>query len=99
MERTCAELRGVSCLALDDVAPRRQQIVSSLSYGERVSGLREIEESVSNYAAHAAEKLRAQGSTCAAVHVFVEPIASIWTSRNTTTAEPCPCPSRPMICG
>ncbi len=37
MERTCAELRGVSCLALEDVAPPRQQIVSSRSYGERVS--------------------------------------------------------------
>ncbi|UWE18104.1 Y-family DNA polymerase [Herbaspirillum huttiense] len=72
MERTCAELRGVSCLALEEVTPSRQQIVSSRSYGERVSGLREIEESVSIYAARAAEKLRAQGSTCGAVHVFVE---------------------------
>lgn len=72
MERTCAELRGVSCIALEDVAPAKKQIVSSRSYGERVSTLREIEESVSTYAARATEKLRGQGSTCGAVHVFVE---------------------------
>ncbi|WP_432239887.1 Y-family DNA polymerase [Herbaspirillum robiniae] len=72
MERTCAELRGVSCIALEDAAPPRKQIVSSRSYGERADSLREIEESVSTYAARAVEKLRAQGSTCGAVHVFVE---------------------------
>lgn len=72
IEPTCAELRGVSCHALEDVALPRQQIVSSRSYGERVSDLREIKESVSTYAARAPEKLRAQGASCGAVHVFVK---------------------------
>jgi Nucleotidyltransferase/DNA polymerase involved in DNA repair len=31
MERTCNELRGISCLELDDVAPSKQQIMSSRS--------------------------------------------------------------------
>jgi DNA polymerase V len=72
MERTCNELRGISCLAMEEIAPPRKQIVSSRSYGERVSTLREIEESVSMYMARATEKLRGQNSSCGAVHVFVE---------------------------
>lgn len=72
MERPLAELHGVSCIPLEDVAPARKQIVSSRAYGERVTTLREIEESVTMYAARATERLRRQRSTCAAVHVFVE---------------------------
>jgi nucleotidyltransferase/DNA polymerase involved in DNA repair len=33
MERTCSELRGVSCLELEDLAPPKQQIMSSRSFG------------------------------------------------------------------
>lgn len=34
VERTCAELRGISCVVLEDIAPPRKQIVSSRAYGE-----------------------------------------------------------------
>lgn len=72
MERTIAELQGASCLALEEVAPAKQQIVSSRAFGSMVTTYRELEEAVSTYAARAGEKLRRQASTCAAVHVFVE---------------------------
>ena len=36
MERTCEELRGVSCLELEEIAPPKQQIMSSRSFGKPV---------------------------------------------------------------
>lgn len=71
MERTCHEIRGLSCLALEEVKPPRNEIVSSKSFGTMAISLLELQEAVSTYIARAAEKLRAQGSVCGAVHVFI----------------------------
>ena len=72
MERTCQELRGLSCLALEEVAPPRKEIVSSKSFGTMAVSLAEVEEAISTYIARAGEKLRSQRSVCGAVHVFVQ---------------------------
>ena len=72
MERTCNELRGVSCLELEDVAPPKQQIMSSRSFGSPVESIEELGEAVATYVARAAEKLRRQGSAAGAVHVYVQ---------------------------
>jgi DNA polymerase V len=72
MERTCNELRGISCLELEDVAPPKQQIMSSRSFGSPVTTLAELREAVASYVSRAAEKLRAQGSVSAAVQVYIQ---------------------------
>ena len=72
MERTGNELRGLSCLALEEVTAPRKQIVSSRSFGQRVHTQSELGESVTSYIATAAEKLRRQHSVCEAVQVFIE---------------------------
>lgn len=72
MERTVNELRGISCLSLEEVAPAKKQIISSRSFGIMVSAQQELREAVTTYTLRAAEKLRNQQSVCAAVHVFVE---------------------------
>jgi len=72
MERTCNELRGISCLELADVAPPKKQIMSSRSFGLPVTTLAELREAVASYVSRAAEKLRAQGSVSAAVHVYIQ---------------------------
>jgi len=71
MERTCNELRGISCLELEDVMPPKQQIMSSRSFGVPVETIEELRESVASYLASAAEKLRRQNSVAGAVYVFV----------------------------
>ena len=71
MERTCNELRGISCLELEDVMPPKQQIMSSRSFGATVETIEELRESVASYLASAAEKLRRQNSVAGAVYVFV----------------------------
>ncbi len=72
MERTCNELRGLSCLDLEDVAPAKQQIMSSRSFGAPVETLVELREAVATYVASAAAKLRKQGSVSGAIYVFAQ---------------------------
>lgn len=72
LARTVAELNGESCLNLEEVAPPKQQIVSSRSFGQPVLTLEEINEAVVSYASRAAEKLRHQKHVAGAIQVFVE---------------------------
>lgn len=71
VERTVRELRGVSCLDLQEVVPEKQQIMSSRSFGQLVYDLAELEEAVASYVAKAAEKLRIQDSLAGAVQVYI----------------------------
>lgn len=71
LERTVRELNGQACLALEEIAPAKQQIVSSRSFGSLVLTLDDLGEAVSSYVARAAEKLRRQVSVCGAVHTFI----------------------------
>lgn len=72
LERTVNELNGMSCLALEEVAPLRQQIISSRSFGEMVATFEGLREAVSTYATTAAEKLRGDDSVCNVVSVYIE---------------------------
>lgn len=71
MERTCEELRGVPCLELKEIAPPKQQIMSSRSFGKPVECIEELREAVATFVGRASEKLRQQGSVSGAVYVFV----------------------------
>ncbi len=71
LERTRAELNGVSCLTLEDVSPPRQQIQSSRSFGQYVHDLPWLEEAVASYVSMAAEKLRRQHSLAGMLQVYL----------------------------
>ena len=71
MERTVRELHGVSCLDLEEVAPDKQQIMCSRSFGQYVYDRDQLEEVVASYVARAAEKLRKQASLAGALMVFI----------------------------
>lgn len=72
MERTVSELRGNSCLELEEVTPSKQQIMASRSFGQTLSHLPQIAEAVSWHVATAAEKLRSQESVAGSVYVFIQ---------------------------
>lgn len=71
LERTVRELRGASCLDLEEVAPEKQQIMSSRSFGTLVYELADLEEAVASYVSRAAEKLRGQDSLAGAIQVMI----------------------------
>jgi DNA polymerase V len=69
--RTIRELRGEPRFELDEEPPPRQGITSSRSFGRAVGSLAELKEAVACYVSRAAEKLRAQQSVAANLHVFI----------------------------
>lgn len=71
MERTIEELNGISCLELESVQPRKQ-IMSSRSFGKKITALSELEEAVSHYTAIACVKLRNQHSLANGLLVFLQ---------------------------
>lgn len=72
LERTVRELQGMPCLAMEDVTPRRKQIMCSRSFGAEVETLDALREAVLTHAATAADKLRSEGSAAHALGVFVQ---------------------------
>ncbi|GAB3249280.1 Y-family DNA polymerase [Chitinimonas naiadis] len=70
-ERTVRELRGEQCQDLEDIAPDKQQIMCSRSFGTLLCEKWLIEEAVSNYVARAAEKLRRQKSLTGCLYIFL----------------------------
>ena len=72
MERLCYELRGVSCLKLEEVTPAKQQIIASRSFGKLVTSQTELAQSVATHAARTAEKLRSQDGVTGALTVFIQ---------------------------
>ena len=69
--RTAWELRGISCIPLQEAAPPKKSIVSSRSFGREVLEEVELAEALSNYVATAAEKLRDQQSAASFMEVFL----------------------------
>lgn len=72
MEKTIRELNGVQCLEIEEVAPPKQQVVSSRSFGHQVTGLANINEAITAFVSRAAEKIRRQDSFAGAITVFVQ---------------------------
>jgi len=71
LERTVRELRGVSCVELDDAPAARQQIMCSRSFGAPVVQLQELTQATTEHIGRVAEKLRAQHSLAGQLHVFI----------------------------
>ncbi|MBN2100492.1 Y-family DNA polymerase [Candidatus Dojkabacteria bacterium] len=69
--RTIWELRGISCINLEDDTQPRKGILSSRSFSHPVETLNELKESVAKHTTIAAEKLRSQNSSAAQISVFI----------------------------
>ncbi len=72
LQRTAMELSGVSCIALEEVSHHKKSIVCSRSFSKNIQKFSFLREKVSIFAARAAEKLRAEGSTASLVSVFLQ---------------------------
>jgi DNA polymerase V len=76
LAKTVMELRGIPCVE-DEVADEGAKSIScSRSFSYPVTKLLDLEESVADYAASAAEKLRREGKLAAGANVYLQPFAS-----------------------
>ena len=71
VERTVRELNGESCIALEDVAPTKKQIVSSRAFGERITDKQQMREAISEYISRACKKLRQEQQQAKHLTVFL----------------------------
>jgi len=72
MAKTIAELNGIACIDLEQVAPAKQNIASTRSFGIPVTSIDSLIESVTLYTSRAAEKARAQHSYANSISVFIQ---------------------------
>lgn len=80
-ERMLWELRGLSCLEIEEVSPDKQSITCSRSFGKRVTDLEEICEALATFANTACISLREQESFTQGICVFLESILDTQTSK------------------
>jgi len=69
--RLVKELRGIPSIALQMTADPKKSIVSSRSFGKKITGLVELSEAVATYTTRIGEKLRKQGSCAGLMSVFL----------------------------
>ncbi|MCC5832327.1 MAG: Y-family DNA polymerase [Chlamydiales bacterium] len=65
------ELRGISCLPLDQAPSAKQSIMTSRSFGRPILSKEELAEAIAAYAARGAEKLREEGRVASWLEVFI----------------------------
>jgi DNA polymerase V len=70
--RLVMELRGVSCLELEQCPAPKQGITCSRAFGQSVTTLNDMEEAVSSYVERAAEKLRRERLAVRTMTVFLK---------------------------
>ena len=71
LERTVRELRGESCIQIEDHSDPKKQIVVSRSFRGRIDNLDLLKPLISNFAVRAGEKLRHEKQKCSQVSVFI----------------------------
>ncbi len=72
MAKTIAELNGIACIGLEQVAPPKQNIASTRSFGIPVTSIESLMESVTLYTSRATEKARAQHTHANSISVFIQ---------------------------
>jgi DNA polymerase V len=69
-ERLVRELKGISCLDLDDLQPKKS-IASSRSFGKAVNNKEELAEALSYHVARCCAKLRQQNSKVKVLYAYI----------------------------
>ncbi len=70
MQRTVQELKGESCISIEDL-PEKKQLLVSRSFKERVTSFHQMRSLLAGYISRASEKLRTQGSVTSSISVFI----------------------------
>jgi DNA polymerase V len=73
-ERMLWELRGVSCLPIENVFIPKQSITCSRSFGKKVTEMDELAEALSTFVNTASTQLRKQGSFAQGLYIFLESV-------------------------
>ena len=70
-ERIVYELRGISCLEIQEVT-KKKNIMTSRSFGRKITTKREMKEAIANYVVKASCKLHKEKSRAQGIYVFMQ---------------------------
>ena len=70
-EKTVRELRGMSCIPLEQSYSSKKSICTSRTFGKMVTKQKDLIGSIATYVARCAEKLRVQNSYANFAHIFI----------------------------
>lgn len=71
-QRTLNELKGIPCISLEDIIPKKKNICVARGFGKLLTEIKEIEEAMANYVSIIAKKLRNEDQCCREIHVFLQ---------------------------
>jgi DNA polymerase V len=71
MVKTIEELNGVVRFSLENGPVTKKQLMCSRSFAQRITDYEPLRETVCEFAARAAERLRSEGRACSVVNVFI----------------------------
>lgn len=71
LARIVRELNGQSCLALEEIAPPKQQIVCSRSFSHKLTSHAQLAQALAEFCSRAAEKLRQQHALASCITIFI----------------------------
>ena len=72
LERTVRELNGEKCFDIETQPPPKKEILCSRSFGEKVTALSSLKESVATYTNRASKKLRRQNGLTQRISVMIQ---------------------------
>lgn len=72
VQRTVMELQGISCIEVESSPATKKQIISSRSFGARVTDIQSLSEAMSDYLQNAVKRLREDKSLCGCVIAFAQ---------------------------
>ena len=72
LARTVSELQGTSCLELEQVPSPKKQIVTSRSFGQRITEVDDMRQAISEFTERACNKLRGGGQYARSISVFIQ---------------------------
>lgn len=70
--RTVWELRGISCLTLEEVVEPKKSIASTRTFGNEIETEEDLSEAIAGFVSIASEKLREQESVASFLEVFIQ---------------------------
>lgn len=72
VERTQHELRGLPCLEFETIAPNKQQLLRSRSFGQALTAIEDIQAALAHHVSEAAEDLRKQACIAYGVGIMLQ---------------------------
>ena len=69
--KTITELRGISCIPLEEYSMTRKSCCTTRSFGKLLTNLEDIVQAVTTFARRAAERIRSESLAASCVSVFV----------------------------